>query len=152
MNEESQEALRQKLKRLNLEVGDNGEKVLMLLLKHKYGLYAAEVAKMSDMLDAAARTTLWNLKKIGLLESKIVYSLPVFPITQGYRINLLENCKVISPQDNVIASGWGQKVKISNKDIVVDEEGFHVPFEQRAGRKARTIFKIKKEFFKILSG
>lgn len=143
--------LREKLKKEKFVINDKEEQVILLLLRHRYGLYTAEVARALDLMEANARVLLCALKKKNVLECKEVQSLDSLNIAQGYKLHIPDRFKVMSSRNEEVSFEKGLMAKTSKTDVVIDEEGFRIPFQRRSGNRKSVIFKIKKELLQILS-
>lgn len=143
--------LRENLKKAEFEVSEKEEEVIFLLLKHKYGLYAAEVARAAKLNDSKARNLLYSLRSKGLLESRDVEAIASQDIARGHKLSIPEGYVVVSSKFEKLPYKKGDVVVVANTDIVIDRDGYHIPFQRESGRKRSVMFKIKKELFKILS-
>lgn len=142
---------KEKSKKTKFKVNKKEKPMIALLLKHKYGLYAAEIARELKLYGAIARKFLKSLEEKGLLESKEVEFLNSQKITRGHKLRVPENCKVISPEGAEAPFEKGRFVKISETDIVIDHEGFRVPLRRGPGIRKSVMYKIKKDLFEVLS-
>lgn len=149
--DQEQIKLREKLKKAKFEINKRERPVIALLLKHKYGLYAAEIARELRLYDAIARKFLKSLKEKGLLEFKEAECLDSQNIAHGHKLRIPEGCKVISSGGAEVPFAKERFVKISETDIVIDHEGFRMPFRRGPGIQKSVMFKIKKDLFEILS-
>jgi len=143
--------LRESLGKENLEISEKEEQVILLLLKHRYGLYAAEIARATKLHESNVRNVLNALRQNGLLESKEVESIASQSVAHGRKLCMPENYRIMTSKGAEIPVEKGGVIRILEADLVIDDEGFHVPFRRGSGRQRSVVFKIKKELFEILS-
>lgn len=101
--------------------------------------------------DTKVRVTLYSLNKKGLLESKESELLVSRSIAHGYKLIVPAGHRVMFAKNFEITCEKGCVIRISDTAMVVDKEGFHVPFQRESGTKRAVMYKIKAELFEILS-
>ncbi len=143
--------LKDNLKKAKFELNEQEEEVIFLLLKHKYGLYAAEIARVMKFNGSKVRALLYGLRSKGLLESKEIESIISQSVALGQKLIVPDGYRVMSNKNLEIPCKKGCVTRISDANVVVDEEGFRIPFQRISGTHRAVMYKIKTELFEILS-
>lgn len=130
------------LNKAKVEVSEKEKEIIVLLLRHRYGLYASEIAKNTGFLEDLVRRTLRRLSEKGILESKQITSIDAKSFSQGYRLRIPEGYRIMSSSGQEVPFKKGEEARISGTDLVIDEDGFRVPFRRKFGSTKSVVYKI----------